>query len=164
MGIKLDWEIEAEQSVVQGSGEDKEAKRRRRMAQLRLLLGVVILIGLFASVYGFFVWRLRIVDNEIQRALTDTVQAEVTTLRVSDRNAFLDIQRSASETWAQAQLAEFDEYQALKVNYDVQLTGNVVDVVVDGSRGRVQVEEIIDGIPYVQTWFYWRYAEDGWRH
>ncbi|MEM6527846.1 MAG: hypothetical protein AAF653_06100 [Chloroflexota bacterium] len=164
MGIKLDWEIEAEQSVVQGGGEDLESRRQRRLAQLRLLLGIFILIGLFGAVYGFFVWRLNVVDREIERALVDTVQAEVATLRVSDRNAFLNIQRSASESWAQEQIAEFDEYQALKVDYDVQLTGNVIRVEVDGSRGRVQVEEIIDGIPYVQTWFYWRYADDGWRH
>ncbi|MDQ7035910.1 MAG: hypothetical protein Q9P01_14080 [Anaerolineae bacterium] len=33
------------------------------------------------------------------------------------------------------------------------------------NEGRVQVEEIIGGVPYVQTWFYWRYPEpDGWRH
>jgi hypothetical protein len=27
----------------------------------------------------------------------------------------------------------------------------------------VQVEEIVDGVPYARTWFYFRY-EDGWRH
>jgi hypothetical protein len=36
-------------------------------------------------------------------------------------------------------------------------------VVVDDNRARAQVQEIIDGAPYVRTWFYWRY-EDGWRH
>jgi len=164
MGIKLEWEIEAEQSVVKGDGEDKQARRRRRMAQLRLLIGILILVSLFGSVIGFFMWRLQIVDNEIRRALIDTVGAEVTTLRVSDRNAFLEIQRSASPAWEDAQQATFDEYQALKVSYDVQLTGNVVNVQIDGSRGRVEVEEIIDGVPYVQTWFYWRYADVGWRH
>lgn len=164
MGIKLDWEIESEQTAVRGTGEDRSVRRRRRIAQVRLLFVVLLVIGFFAALYGLVWWRLGKIDAELRRALVDTVGAEVATLRISDRQAYLDIQRSASDVWLQLQQATFDEYQQLKTNYDVQLTGNVVSVEVSGTRGRVQVEEIINGVPYVQTWFYWRYAEDGWRH
>lgn len=170
MGIKLDWEIEADQSVVPDVGEDRLSRRRRRLAQLRIILGVLFMLGIFGSLFGALWWRLQSVNDVIERALLDTVNAEVATLRVADRNAYLNIQRSATDAWRTAQEATFDEYQRLKVDYDLQLTGNIVDVEIDGSRGRVQVEEIIDGVPYVQTWFYWRYAEDtddvddGWRH
>jgi hypothetical protein len=165
MGLHLDWEIEAEQSTVRGHKEDRRSARARRLARLRLLLGIIIVLGMLAAIYGVFAWRLRVVDAEIRRALQDTVQAEVTTLRIADRNAFLNIQRSASDAWIQQQAATFDAYQRLKNEQDIQLTGNIVNIDVNGPRGRVQVQEIIDGVPYVRTWFYWRYAGDeGWRH
>ncbi|MBL8146574.1 MAG: hypothetical protein JNL34_09340, partial [Anaerolineae bacterium] len=53
--------------------------------------------------------------------------------------------------------------QALKQSQDVALTGHVVDAAVDEPRARVRVEEIVAGVPYVRTWFYWKY-DDGWRH
>jgi hypothetical protein len=165
MGLHLDWEIEAENATVDGHKEDKYTARQRRLARLRILLGSLIIIGLLASAYGVFVWRLRLVDAEIERALRDTVEAEVATLRFADRNAFLNIQRSASDTWQEVQTQTFDDYQRLLSTSDVQLTGNIVSMSVDGPRGRVQVEEIIDGVPYVRTWFYWRFADnEGWRH
>lgn len=164
MGIKLDWEIEAEQATVKDAGEDKLLRRRRRMAQLRILLGIGVIVGLFGALYGVIWWRLESVDAEIRRALVDTVEAEVATLRVADRVGYLDIQRSANDVWREAQSLQFDAYQQLKIDYDVQLTGEVVSIDVDGMRGRVQVQEIIEGVPYVQTWFYWRYVDGGWRH
>jgi len=165
MGLKLDWEIEAEQSTVKREKEDRSSARARRMARLRILLGILLIGGVLGGIYGVFVWRLRVVDAEIQRALEDTVRAEVTTLRVADRNAFLSIQRSATLDWQNEQTATFNQYQQLKSENSVQLTGDILSSDVQGSRARVQVQEIIDGVPYVQTWFYWRYADaEGWRH
>jgi hypothetical protein len=164
MGIKLDWEVENETPFAQGAREDRAAARKRRMAALRLFLGVLGVLGIFGGLLVFLWVRLEIVGNELERALVDTVNAEVATLRVADRNAYLAVQRSASDTWVTTQASTFADYQRLKSNYNLQLTGRVVNIEVDGPRGRVQVEEIIDGVPYVQTWFYWRFADEGWRH
>ncbi len=163
MGLHLDWEIEAEQSTTTGGGEDPVSRRARRMARLRLMLGILVILALLGGFYGVFVWRLRMVNNEIERSLRDTVDAEIATLRVGDRTAFLAVQRSASDAWAEVQAQNFDNYQQIKSERNVQLTGDVVSLDVDGTRGRVQIQEIVDGVPYVRTWFYWRYAE-GWRH
>jgi hypothetical protein len=163
MGLHLDWEIEADQTITIGGGEDPATRRARRKARWNLLLGVFILLGILGSLYGVVWWRLQVINSEIERALRDTVDAEIATLRVGDRTAFLSIQRSASDAWAQVQAQNFEQYQQVKAERNLQLTGEVVSLDVDGNRGRVQVQEIVDGVPYVRTWFYWRYAE-GWRH
>jgi hypothetical protein len=61
------------------------------------------------------------------------------------------------------QKALFDDYQTLKMQQNVQLTGQILDLTIDNIRARVKVEEIINGVPYTRVWFYWRY-DDGWRH
>ncbi len=58
----------------------------------------------------------------------------------------------------------FSDYQRMKIEQDVRLTGRIVNLSVDNVRARVLVEEIIDGVPYTQVWFYWRFEEVGWRH
>lgn len=164
MGIRLDWEIEAEQDRRQQSaGEDPDAKRKRRRARLRFFLVLFIMLGLVGGAVGAVVLRLRQVDWEVEQQLRDTAAAEVAALRIGDRTAYLNIQRSATDDWLQQQDANFARYQALKQSADVNLSGRVIDSAVDGARGRVQIEEIIDGVPYGHAWFYWRY-EDGWRH
>jgi hypothetical protein len=163
MGLKLDWEIEAEQSQVRNSGEDEESRRRRRRARRRVLFLIVFVVLGFAAVGAGLVLRLRYVDSLVEQNLRDTVEAEVTALRIADRAAYLGLQRSASEDWMLAQEQNFNTYQALKAEQDVQLTGNILDVTVDGNRARVRIEEIVDGVPYSRVWFYWQYAE-GWRH
>ncbi|MFN8447263.1 MAG: hypothetical protein U0521_01345 [Anaerolineae bacterium] len=164
MGIRLDWEIEAEREQTQHSaGEDPETRRRRRRARTRFLLVLFFLLALVGAAVGAVVLRLRQVDWQTEQLLRDSVVAEVTTLRLGDREAFLKMQRSATDEWIQSQDATFARYQALKQSENVSLTGRVIDAKIDGARARVQVEEIIDGIPYGRLWFYWRY-EDGWRH
>ena len=163
MGLKLDWEIEAEQSQVRNTGEDAESRRRRRRARRRLLFLVAFVLLAFASAGAALVLRLRYVDSLVEQNLRDTVEAEVTALRIADRAAYLGLQRSASEDWMLAQDETFNAYQALKSQQDIQLTGQVLDVTIDGQRARVQVEEIVDGVPYGRLWFYWQYGE-GWRH
>ena len=163
MSIKLDWEIEAEREQIPSAGEDPAAKRARRRRQLRLLIVILAAALLVGGVFAVVTVRLRYVDWQVENTLRDTVAAEVAALRLGDRASFLNIQRSAGESWSQSQAALFDEIQALKQSQDVSLTGNVVDIAVSEPRARVRVEEIIGGIPYVSTWFYWRY-DDGWRH
>lgn len=168
MSIRLDWEIEAEQAhQLQTAGEDPVTKRRRRMARLRFLGLVGLTLVILATIAALVVWRLKSVDEEVEQLLRDTVDAEVASLRIGDPNAFLFAQCSATDEWLLAQQEVFNDYQALKVEHDVQLTGRILGVTVDSSRARVQVEEIIDGTPYTRTWFYWRYNDDrcqGWRH
>jgi hypothetical protein len=163
MGIKLDWEIEAEQAQVRNTGEDKEFARQRRLARLRVLALIVFVLLIMGGIVGAVVLRLRDVDNQIEQVLRDTVDAEIASLRIGDRAAFLASQRSATNDWPNRQERLFDDYQTLKVEHDVRLTGRIVDLLIDHTRARVRVEEIIDGVPYSRVWFYWRY-DDGWRH
>ncbi len=164
MGIRLEWEIESEQQLVrQKTGEDPVTRRQRRRRRFRLLLIPLVLFAIIAIIVGFVVWRLNEVEQQIETVLRDTVDAEIATLRIGDAQAFLDYQRSATETWLNAQRATFDAYQALKLENQIQLTGQILNVAVDDNRARVQVEEIINNTPYVRTWFYWQYG-DGWRH
>lgn len=163
MGIHLDWEIEAEQAHIQRAGEDPVAARQRRAARLRFLLFLFFILATLGGMGAVVLWRLRVVDAEIEQALRNTVDAEITALRLGDFAAFAQAQRSASQDWLNAQQRLFDEYQTLKLQKDVQLTGQILDVTVDRARARVSVQEIIDGVPYTRVWFYWRY-DDGWRH
>ena len=164
MGIRLDWEIEAEkQNIRQKSGEDPVTKWQRRRRILLLLLIPLILLAIVGAVAGAVVLRLRELDRQIVDVLEDTVDAEIATLRIGNEQAFMDFQRSASTAWLDAQQAVFDDVQDRKVDGNLQLTGQIMNTTVDDSRARVQVQEIIDGTPYVRTWFYWRY-DDGWRH
>jgi len=163
MSIKLDWEIEAEREHVPSAGEDPSAKRARRHRQLRFVIVILAAALLVAGVFVGVTVRLRYVDWQVENVLRDTVAAEVAALRLGDRASFLNIQRSADDAWIQAQLALFDQVQALKQSQDVSLTGHVVEAAVDEPRARIRVEEIVAGVPYVRTWFYWKY-DDGWRH
>ncbi|MBI5670393.1 MAG: hypothetical protein HZC41_20560 [Chloroflexi bacterium] len=163
MSIKLDWEIEAEQTHLKSGGEDPETRRRRRQARRRLLLLVLGVVALFGAVVGFLYLRLEQVEYEIEELLRNTVDAEIAALRLGDWQAFALAQRSASGDWLQQQEQIFQEYQRLKQEHTVELTGRILDAAVDRQRARVAVEEIIDGVPYTRVWFYWRY-DDGWRH
>jgi hypothetical protein len=163
MSIKFDWEVEAEREQIPSAGEDPRAKRQRRRAQLRLLIVLLFAALLIGGAVAAVAVRLRYVDWQVENQLRDTIAAEVTALRLGDRAAFLDIQRSADENWAQQQTALFDRIQEAKLTQELALTGRVLDIAVDDPRGRARVEEIIGGVPYSRTWFYWLY-EDGWRH
>lgn len=163
MGIRLDWEIEAEREHIRGAGEDPESKRRRRQARRRLFMALFVALLLVAAVVGAVIMRLRYVDWQIEQLLLDTVDAEVAALRLGDQGAFLAIQRSATDDWIQRQARAFEDYQSLKLVADTNLTGRVLDASIDRQRGRVWVEEVINNVPYGRIWFYWRY-EDGWRH
>ena len=163
MGVRFDWEIEAEKTRIQHAGEGAVYARRRRVARLRFLLFLLIVLIVFASIAGFVVLRLQAVERDIEQALRGTVDAEVTALRLGDFASFSAIQRSASPDWLQIQQQIFNQYQDLKMQQGVQLSGQVTDMQVDRTRARVSVQEIVNGVPYTRVWFYWHY-EDGWRH
>ncbi|GAB4570035.1 MAG: hypothetical protein Kow0077_03520 [Anaerolineae bacterium] len=162
MGIRLDWEIENE-PVITGAGEPPDAIRVRQRQRRRVVVMVVLVMALVGGVIGGILARLRYVDAELARQLRDTVAVEVAALRIGDIAAYLNIQRSESDAWMLGQTDLYWQYQALKQQYDVDLSGEVLDLVIDGNRGRVLVQEQINGQPFQRLWFYWRF-EDGWRH
>ncbi len=163
MGVKLDWDIEAEKGKNKEHREDPIQRNARRFGVFKLFLVVAIFALILGGIAYLVYQRLEQVNQHVEQLLVDTVQAEVTALRVGDLQAFQDRQRSATDDWAIAQRATFEAYQNLKVSSNVVLSGQVTDIEVDDQRGRVFVEEIIDGVPYIRTWFYWRY-QDGWFH
>lgn len=163
MSVKLDWDIDNEQGKHNSYKEDKNSRKARYKPLLTLLFSIVIFLSIVAGVVYALYWRWEQVNEYVEALLVDTVQAEVAALRIGDFDSFINVQRSASDDWYRQQQVIFQDYQTLKVDNDVSLVGEVVSVEVDGQRGRVQVQEIIDGTPYIQTWFYWRY-DTGWAH
>ncbi len=159
MSIELDWNIDADKSRPRKLEEDATERRARRRALLRLFLSIAILMALAVLASYLISQRLKQVEMRLEQLLRDTVDAEVAALRIGDRATFLSIQRSATNDWLVTQENNFRAYQAQKVASDVQLTGRIAEVVIDGTRGRVQVEEIENGIPYLRTWYYWNYDE-----
>ncbi|MAU09239.1 MAG: hypothetical protein CL607_05410 [Anaerolineaceae bacterium] len=158
--VKLDWEIESDRVTEREHQEDEKQRKGHSRKPLRLLLAVLIFLGLVAASIFLIEKRMQQVTEMEESLLSQTTEAEVAALRIGDRQAYMALQRSASEEWLASQSAVFDAYQSRKINSDIQLTGRVVDVQIDGSRGRVQVEEIENDTPYVNTWFYWYYAEE----
>lgn len=169
MGIRLDWQVESEQSRVRAT-EDPQARQARRQAQRRLLLWLLALASLLALAGAVALWRLQRIDSQLRQDLLDTVEIEVTALRIGHLPDFMAIQRSASEAFLLEQSRRFEEYQTLKQTHRVELSGDVLDVTIDQQRGRVMLREVIDGVPYKVLWFYWYYEDGrtsdrgGWRH
>lgn len=163
MGVKLDWQIEAE-NVFERTGEDPEFRRRRRLRRIQILVFIGVAAAFVCLVVGAIWLRLYTVDNQIRQSLIDTAQTETAMLRIGDFAGYIGLQRSASSDWLSVQSDRFKQYQDLKTKSDLNLTGKVLDVAIDGLRGRVLLEEIIDGVPYDTLWFYWQYGKDGWRH
>lgn len=176
MGIRLDWEVETEKTSTRTLGEDPTTKRERRRARFNLVLAILIFAG---AIVGGVLGIKSVVDNandRLEQSLRDTVEAEITALRIGDINAFLRVQRSATDAWDAQQRTEFNTYQEILYRSETsQLTGQILDIEIDDPRARVSVQEIIDGVPYTRIWYYWRYEEDmdeltgrptegGWRH
>ncbi|MBI5959078.1 MAG: hypothetical protein HY866_10110 [Chloroflexi bacterium] len=169
MGIKLDWQVESEQSQVKAT-EDPDARRRRQIARHQMLAVIGALACVLAGIGGLIAWRLWSVDSRLRQDLLDTVEVEITALRVGDLANFMAVQRSASDSFLLEQSRHFEEYQQLKQARRIELTGEVLSTEIDEPRGRVVVQEIIDGVPYQVVWFYWHYEDagsndqPGWRH
>lgn len=167
MGIRLDWESDsASTSSKNGSyvaREDPARRRARVKARARFLLFLMGAVMALLVVAAIVTWRLSEANAFIESMLRDTVEGEFAALRIGDWNAFADIQRSASPDWLVQQRGLFDVVQGRKQRGEVELTGTVRSVDIDGTRGRVMVEWIENGMPVTHAWFYWRY-EDGWRH
>ncbi len=170
MGIQLDWQVEAEQTQMSAQEDPERKKRRRRERRNILLASLVLALCICAAAAGIW-WRWKTVEQRDKDDLRAAVEAEFAALRIGDPNAYMALQRSASDPWLEGQRSQFDEYQAFKQAGRISGSTKIVDIKIDKERGRVIVEEIIDGAPYHQVWFYWRYepqddndTRSGWRH
>jgi len=162
MGIRLDWQVESEQTQMRAT-EDPEARRQRHRTRRRLLLIMIALAAVVALIIAAVIWRLDSVDTHYRQDLLDTVEIEVTALRLGDFPGYIAIQRSTDPNFTLEQSREFEAYQQLKQAHRVELTGDVLDVTIDDLRGRVVLQETIDGVPYKVVWFYWYYEDGGER-
>lgn len=160
--IRLEWQVETRKTDLFDS-EDPRQKRARRRRMLRLVLFICAVFALV--ILAVFAFRLRLLDvqAQLERLLRETVQAEAAALRIGDVNSFIAAQDGANEAWLRRQRAVFNEYSDIKAAYDVDLSGVILELEIDGERGRALVEERINGARFAQAWFY-RKLEQGWRH
>lgn len=163
MGIRLDWESDTTSSGGKPSSyvakEDPERRRARMKARLRFLAVLAVCLFVAGVLIAMIAWRLNEANAYIESLLRDTVEAEFAALRIGDWNAFADIQRSATSDWLAQQRSLYDAVQAQKRDGTIDLTGTVRELDIDGTRGRVLVEWVRDGVPLTQAWFYWRYDD-----
>jgi hypothetical protein len=162
MSVKLDWEIEADRASERAGVDPLRQQERRRERIILMVLTLLILGGVF-SIGALLFWRIRSVDQALEQGLTSAARAEVLALKIGDLPGFLGLMRGGSADWTPAQSARFGRYQVLKEGGKIQFTDNILTTEVDGQRGRVTVEEILDGQRQMAVWYYWRYP-DGWRH
>jgi len=168
LGIKLDWQVESENSQTIAT-EDPESRKRRHHVRVRLLALILVVVCLFGAVVGSIVWRWREVEDQFKQDLLDTVEVERTALRIGDYDSFLAVQRTISDPFKIEQSNRYTEYQNLKRQNRIDLTRPILDSAIRDRTGRVVLEEVKDGIAYQTVWFYWYYedgdpeAERGWR-
>ena len=160
--IRLEWNVESTK-IDKSDSEDPIAKRARRRRALRLIMLIGIVLALLTS--GVLVVRQRLLDvqGQLEQLLQETVRAETAAIRIGDIHTFLALQDSTSQAWRQQQQSNFREYGDIKARQDVDLTGTILDLEIDGQRGQVVVEEIINGVRFAQVWFY-RNTGNGWHH
>ena len=151
--IRLEWNVESHK-IDKSDSEDPIAKRARRRRALRLIMLIGIVLALLTS--GVLVVRQRLLDvqGQLEQLLQETVRAEMAAIRIGDIHTFLAVQDKSSQTWRQQQQSNFREYGDIKARQDVDLTGTILDLEIDGQHGRVVVEEIINGVRFAQVWFY----------
>ena len=80
MGIKLDWQIEADKAYDR-AGEDPAARSDRRRQRLKFLVITAGLMIAFCMVGSLVWWRLTTVDDQLRRDLVNAVQSEEATIR-----------------------------------------------------------------------------------
>lgn len=162
MSIKLDWQIETER-IQERATESPEARSQRSKRRRRLILLTMLLVFFIGVSALLILLRLEDVDNQLRQSLIDTLQDELTALRIGNYSDYMMLQRSPGENWTIVQGERFRRYQQLKIESNLTLSGKVFEAAVDGLRGRVVFEEVLNGVPHRAVWFYWRYV-DGWRH
>ena len=156
MGVELEWES--------GSTAHDDLppfpNHSRRKWPWVAAFAIVLIV---AIVYAAIRIRLQQIDEWQQRTLRDVVIAEVTALRIGDENAFLEFQHGGDEVWLAQQR---DYFVAVQGAADLQLSGNILEseITSDGLLGVVRLMEIENAVPYERLWFYWNFADLGWRH
>ncbi|MEO1287435.1 MAG: hypothetical protein AAFV93_06675, partial [Chloroflexota bacterium] len=122
MGVKLDWDIEAEKGKRNEHREDSEQRKRRYGGVFRLFLTVAIFASILGGIAYLVFQRYEQVTQYTEQLLVDTVQAEVASLRGGNLTAFEERQRSATDDWSTVQREVYNAYQTLKVESTVVLS------------------------------------------
>ncbi len=65
MGVKLDWQIEAERAY-QRAGEDPQERQRRRMQRVRIIAFTAGFAGCICVIAALVWFRLYTVDNKLK--------------------------------------------------------------------------------------------------
>ena len=159
MGVELNWEIDAAEDQARQSEDRRRGRGRGRKPFLFL-----VLLLLLASVAAGALWlRLKEVEQQQERLLRATVEAEVAALRIGDLQAWLALQDSGDPNRQLEGSRDFDAWQQHKLDSINPPGGEILALALQGEHAWVQVQEYIGGEAWAHTWFY-RLTDDGWRH
>jgi hypothetical protein len=162
MAIKLEWEIDDVDAPLPGV-EEKTSKGagRRRWWRLLALIVLAVAIGL-----GYLGLRIRQKKNEIEEELRAVVKLELQALVKGDRDLFLNQQDPDSGRWHAVQEKAFDDYHGQRTQDwgNVEYTGQVPVVRVEGEQGWALVEVMRGESAWRELWVYQQTQAEGWRH
>lgn len=111
MSIKLDWQIETER-IHQRATELPEARQERRQQRRKLILFTMLTVFFTGVTILLVLLRLEDVDNQLRQSLIDTIQAELTALRIGNYSDFMALQRSTGKTGTSFKVNAFSTISA----------------------------------------------------
>ena len=159
MSIKLEWEVEADESpdrILHDPGNDPSFRRTQRIRHWLIGAAITLIITTTIGV------SLRLNAVEAQRAelLNATVSAELLALRIGDYTAYMRTQ-SQDEEWREHQRQAFADLSNLGTR--VIFSEEISEIIRQRDEAQIIVEATLDGEPTEITWHY-AYTEHGWRH
>lgn len=159
MGIKLDWEVEADGGWDE-IGEDPAAiaARKRRLKIFRNIALALLVIALAVGAAIFY--RLRQTARQREDDLRAVIAAETLALRIGDRTAYLSLQADVGE-WVRIQDSSFAQYQAFGGRIDTP--GEIAEMDINADKARVVLLERLDEQDFHVVWFY-QYQNGAWQH
>jgi len=181
MGIQLDWQLQADQTQ-QTDLEDPMARRQRRQARRQMCMASLVVACVVAGVAALITWRLTQHETRAKDNLQAAAQAQLNALRLGQAEAYMSLQIGDDAPyaldvqgqpvlntqgtpqpnpwadWRALQRQQFNDYQLLKQNRQLGTQSDILSVYIDSEeerRGRVVVQEFINGQAQQAVWFYW---------
>lgn len=159
MTVGFDWEQEDEKRKQRQQTdayflELQELKKKRARNAILSTLGVLGLVAVLIVV------RQKVGDSALYSDLQQTAVDESRALRSGDDSAFLTVQEN-TEGWPALQDGVFEDYQRQNVHLVPQ--GEIAEAAYKDATGHVVMREMLDGKPYLVTWFY-HYTHGRWMH